>query len=107
MVTVVQASLTNTEDTMTRHYMTLTTAGQAAAQAPGTLLDRPFDRLLAILQEWRTRRYIKRELGHLSDLHLRDAGLTRADIEAACADRFDRSSARALKSAAQNRTGNW
>ncbi len=92
---------------MNRHYMTLPTTGQAAPPAPGTFLDRPFGRLLAILQEWRTRRDIKRELGHLSDLHLRDAGLTRADIEAACASSFDRSSIRSLKRAAQRSAGNW
>jgi hypothetical protein len=33
--------------------------------------------------------------------------LTKADLEAACADSFDQSASRALKSAAQNRTGNW
>ena len=92
---------------MPRHNMSQTTLGETARHAPGTLLDRPLKRVLAIAHEWRTRRNIKRELGHLSNFNLRDVGLTKADVEAACADSFDRSASRALKSAAQNRTGNW
>jgi uncharacterized protein YjiS (DUF1127 family) len=74
---------------------------------PGTFFGRLLERLLACVQEWRTRRNIERSLGHLSSFNLRDVGLTKADVEAACADSSDRSASRALKSAAQNRLGNW
>ena len=92
---------------MTKHNMTKTKLGRTALRVPGTLLGRPLERLMALVYEWRTRRNIERSLGHLSNFHLRDVGLTKADVEAACADSFDRSASRALKSAAQNRTGNW
>ena len=92
---------------MTWHNMTPTTLGLTARRVPGTFLDLPLERLLALVHEWRTRRNIERGLGRLSTVHLRDIGLTKADVEAACADSFDRSASRALKSAAQSRTGNW
>ncbi|WP_143750613.1 hypothetical protein [Mesorhizobium sp. WSM4312] len=92
---------------MTRRNVMQTTLGQTARGLPGTALDRPLERLPALVHEWRTRRNIERGLGHLSDFHLRDVGLTKADVEAACADSLDRSASRVLKSAAQNRTGNW
>lgn len=89
---------------MTKHNTTL---GRCALRMPGTVLDRPLERLLALVHEWRTRRNLERSLGHLSNLHLRDVGLTKADVKAACADSFDRSASHALKSTAQNRMGNW
>lgn len=89
------------------HNMTQTTLGMTARRVPGTFLGRPLERLLALVYEWRTRRNIERGLGHLSNFYLRDVGLTKADVEAACADSFDRSAYGALKSAAHNRTGNW
>jgi uncharacterized protein YjiS (DUF1127 family) len=92
---------------MTKHSMTQTTLGQTALRVPGSFLGYPLERLLANVREWRTRRNIERSLGHLSNFHLLDVGLTRADVEAACADSFDQSASRALKSAAQNRVGNW
>ena len=92
---------------MTKHNMTQTTPHRTAQRVLGTLLGRPLERLLAFVHEWRTRRNIERSLGHLSNFHLRDVGLTKADVEAACADSFDRSVSRALKSAAQSRMGNW
>ena len=92
---------------MTWRSMTQTTPGQTAQRGPGTFLGRPLERLLALVHEWRIRRNIGRSLGHLSNFHLRDVGLTKADVEAACADSFDRSASRALKSTAQNRMGNW
>lgn len=92
---------------MTKHNMTQTTLGGTALRVPGTFLGRPLERLLALVHEWRTRRNIERSLGHLSNFYLRDAGLTKADVEAACADSFDRSVSRALKTAAQNRMSNW
>ena len=92
---------------MTSHKLTQTTLSQTARRVPGAFLDRPLERLLALVHEWWTRRNIERGLGHLSNFHLRDVGLTKADVEAACADSFDRSASRALKSAAQNRIGNW
>jgi uncharacterized protein YjiS (DUF1127 family) len=74
---------------------------------PGTVIGGLLERLLVLVHEWRTRRDIERSLGHLSNFHLRDVGFTKADVEAACADSFDRSASRALKSATQNRVGNW
>ena len=87
---------------MTWRNMPQTTLGR-----PARRFNRPLERLLALVHEWRTRRNIERGLGQLSNFLLRDVGLTKADVEAACADSFDRSASRALKSAAQNRTGNW
>ena len=92
---------------MTMHNMTQPTPGQIARRVPGAFLDRTLERLLAFVHELRTRRNIERGLGRLSTVHLRDIGLTKADVEAACADSFDRSASRALKSAAQSRTGSW
>ena len=92
---------------MTKHNMTQTTLNRTALRVLGTFLGRPLERLLALVHEWRIRRNIGRSLGHLSNFHLRDVGLTKADVEAACADSFDRSASRALKSTAQNRMGNW
>lgn len=92
---------------MTKHNMTQTTLGRTALRVPGTILGRPVERLLALVHEWRTRRNIERSLGHLSNFHLRDVGLIKADVEVACADNFDRSASRVLKSAAQNRMNNW
>jgi uncharacterized protein YjiS (DUF1127 family) len=92
---------------MTKYNMTQTTLHRNALRVLGTFLGRPLERLLVFVHEWRTRRNIERSLGHLSNFHLRDVGLTKADVEAACADGFDRSASRALKSAAQNRMGNW
>lgn len=92
---------------MTWRNMTQTTTGQTARRLAGTFLDPPLERLLALVREWRTRRNIERGLGHVSNFLLRDVALTEADVEAACADSFDRSASRALQSAAQNRTGNW
>ncbi|RAZ91777.1 hypothetical protein DPM33_04595 [Mesorhizobium hawassense] len=91
---------------MTRHNAAQAILGQAVQCVPGTLLDQ-FKRLLAVVHEWRTRREIERSLGRLSNFHLRDVGLTKFDVEAACADSFDRSASRALMSVAQKRTGNW
>ena len=54
---------------------------------PGTFLGRPLERPLTQINEWWTRRKIERSLGNLSDYHMRDIGLTNADIEAACADK--------------------
>ena len=92
---------------MTWRNMTQRTPGQTARRGPGTFLDPPLERLLALVHEWRTRRNIERGLGHLSNFLLRDVGLTKADVEAACVDRFDQSASRALESAAQNRMSNW
>jgi uncharacterized protein YjiS (DUF1127 family) len=89
---------------MAKHNITQTRPSRTAR---GTFLDRPLERLLALVHEWRTRRNIVRSLGHLSNMHLSDVGLTKVDIEAACADSFNRSASRALKSAVQNRMGNW
>ena len=92
---------------MTMDSMTQTTPGRTAPGVPGTLLDRPLERLLALAHEWWTRREIERSLGCLPNFYLHEIGLTKADVEAACADSFGRSASRAIKSAAQNRMGNW
>lgn len=91
---------------MTRHNAAQATLTQTARRVPGTSLH-PFERLLALVHEWRTRREIERSLGRLSHFHLRDVGLIKFDIEAACSDSFDRSASRALMSVAQKRSGNW
>ena len=92
---------------MTKHNMTQTTLHRTALRVLGTFLGRPLERLLALVDEWQTRRNIERSLGDLSNFNLRDVGLTKFDVEAACADSFDRSASRVLMSAAQNRMGNW
>ncbi|RWA70941.1 hypothetical protein [Mesorhizobium sp.] len=92
---------------MTGRNMTQTTLGRTALRVPGTFRGRPLERLLALVHEWRTRRDIERTLGNLSNFHLRDVCLTKDDVDAACADSFDRSASHALNSAAQNRMGNW
>jgi len=89
---------------MTRHDMTRTTLGQTARRVPALFL---IVRSNACWPLSMSGGNIERSLGHLSKFHLRDVGLTKADVEAACADSFDRSASRALKSAAQNRTSNW
>ncbi|BCG75384.1 hypothetical protein MesoLj113a_65420 [Mesorhizobium sp. 113-1-2] len=91
---------------MTRRNAAQATLAQTARRVPGTFLH-SFERLLAFVHEWRTRREIERSVGRLSNFHLRDVGLTKFDVEAACFDSFDRSASRALMSASQNRTGNW
>lgn len=40
--------------------------GQTARRVPGTFLH-PFERLLAVVHEWRARREIERSLGRLSN----------------------------------------
>ena len=92
---------------MTKHNMKQTTLGRTTLHVPGTFFYHPLEHLLALVHEWWTRRNIERSLGHLSNVHLRDIGLTKADVEAACADSFDCSASRALTSAAQTRAGNW
>jgi uncharacterized protein YjiS (DUF1127 family) len=105
MVIVIRASQP-TEVTMTMHSMTQTTPGRTALGVPGTLLDRPLERLLALVHEWWTRREIERSLGCLPNFYLHEIGLTKADVEAACADSYSQSASRALERAAQNRRGN-
>jgi uncharacterized protein YjiS (DUF1127 family) len=92
---------------MINYTMTQTTLDRTAPRILGTFVGRPLDRLPVLVHEWRTRRNLERSLGHLSNFYLRDIGLIKADVEAACADSFDRSAFRALKSTAQNRMGNW
>jgi uncharacterized protein YjiS (DUF1127 family) len=87
--------------------MTQAAEDRVTRREPDTILDRPLERWLTLVREWRTRRKIERTLGCLSDFHLRDIGLTKVDAEAACADSFDRSASRALQSAARNRNSNW
>ena len=38
---------------MTKHNMTQTTLGRTALRVLGTFLGRPFERLLALVHEWR------------------------------------------------------
>jgi len=92
---------------MTRRDMTQTTSGRIIRGVAGTFPDRSRARLLAIADEWLSRRDIERGLGRLSDFHLRDVGLTKADVEAARAQGFDQPASRGLKRTARNRAGNW
>jgi hypothetical protein len=92
---------------MTMHDVMQPTLGQIARRVPGTFLDRTLEFLPALVHEWRTRHNIERGLGHLSYFHLRDVGLIKADVEAACADSLDRSASCALNNAAGNRISNW
>ncbi|TGP50688.1 hypothetical protein EN873_22655 [bacterium M00.F.Ca.ET.230.01.1.1] len=92
---------------MTRHNAAQATLGETAQRVPRIILLDPFKRLLAVVHEWRARREIERSLGRLSKFHLRDVGLIKSDIEAACADSFDRSASHALASVKQKRTGSW
>ncbi|MEQ1882665.1 MAG: hypothetical protein ABL878_17040 [Burkholderiales bacterium] len=92
---------------MTKHNMTQTRLNRTALRVSATYFGRPLERLLAHVHEWRTRRNLERSLGRLSDFQLRDAGLIKADVQTACADRLDRSAERALTNAAQTRVGNW
>jgi uncharacterized protein YjiS (DUF1127 family) len=92
---------------VTKYNMTQEMAARTELRRPGTFLSNPLQRLLAIVHEWRNRRNIERSLGCLSNFHLRDIGLTKSDIHAACADNFDQAAVRALKGAAQSRMSNW
>lgn len=64
-------------------------------------------RCLAVVKEVRTRSAIRRSLGNISDRQLRDAGLIRHDLEAACADGLSQAAASELEAAARRRAGNW
>lgn len=92
---------------MTKQNLTKTVLGQSDVRTVDTLLDRLVRRLLAAFHEWQARRSIEGSLGHLSHDYLRDIGLTKNDVELACTDRFGQSGSHALKSAVQNRMGNW
>ena len=65
------------------------------------------DQCLAAIGELRARRAIRRALGTLSDDQLRDAGLIRSDLDAACEQPLSLSCALRLKAAARGKSGNW
>ena len=92
---------------MTKHNLTQTTLPRTSLRVRRIFSGLRLERLLALVHEWRTHRRIERSLCQLSDFQLRDVGLIKADVEAACANGFDRPASRALKSAAQSRIGNW
>lgn len=92
---------------MAKHHFTKSTPYQAAQRMAATYLGRLHEHLLALVDEWRARRNIERSLSKLSNFYLRDVGMTKADVEAACSDSFNHSASRALMSVAQNRAGNW
>lgn len=64
-------------------------------------------RCLAVVEEVRARSAIRRSLGNISDRQLKDAGLIRHDLDAACAHRLSNAAASELKDAARRRAGNW
>lgn len=64
-------------------------------------------RLYALVLEWQSRRKMACILGQLSSASLRDIGLTKADVYAACADSFNQPASLALATTAQSRMGNW
>lgn len=78
-----------------------------AERGPIGRVNGPGCHVCAHVHEWLTRRNLENSVGHLSEFYLRDAGLTKADVEAACTGSFGRSDSRAVESAAQNRMSNW
>jgi len=66
-----------------------------------------YTRLLAAFGEWRTRHAIRRTFAGASERELRDAGLIRSDVEAACGSPLSHSAASELRAAARGRAGNW
>jgi uncharacterized protein YjiS (DUF1127 family) len=64
------------------------------------------ERCIAAAAESCTRRDIRRTLGDLSDDALRDIGLIRNDLEAACSYGAHHAAAE-LETAARRRSGNW
>ena len=68
---------------------------------------RVVDKCLVMIDELRARNSIRRTLGSVSDRQLRDAGIIRNDIDAACHHSPAHSSASELRAAARGRTGNW
>lgn len=72
-----------------------------------TTIRRLTDKCLAMIEELRTRNTIQQTLGSVSDRQLRDAGIIRNDIDAACGHPLSHSSASELRAAARGRTGNW
>lgn len=65
------------------------------------------DKFLAVIEELRTRSTFRRTLGNISDQQLRDAGLIRSDLDAACGHGLSHSAGSELKAAARSRAGNW
>lgn len=65
------------------------------------------DKCLAMIEELRARRAVRRALGQISDGQLRDAGLIRNDVDTACGHPLSHSSASDLRAAARARSGNW
>lgn len=92
---------------MTGHDISQTAPGPTARRISGALIDRPLERLFALVHEWQARRRLELELGRMSDSYLCDIGLIRADLKAACGDSLGRSSARAIENTAQGHAGNW
>jgi uncharacterized protein YjiS (DUF1127 family) len=70
-------------------------------------LRRLTEKCLAMIEELQTRDTIRRTLSSVSDRQLRDAGIIRNDIDAACGHSLSHSSASELRAAARGRTGNW
>jgi uncharacterized protein YjiS (DUF1127 family) len=62
---------------------------------------------LAMVKEIRARRAMRQSLGNISDRQLRDAGLIRHDLEAACALILRHAAGSDLETARRRRAGNW
>lgn len=92
---------------MAKQITMQTTLGWTAPLISGASAHPLVERLLAPIAEWRVRRSLEFSLGHLSEFHLRDVGLIKADVEAVCADGYGQSALSAISHKAQSRTGNW
>lgn len=66
-----------------------------------------FVQLLEAIRECRAGSAIRRSLGAISDRQMRDAGLIRYDVEAACSRELSHPAGSELKAAARRRIGNW
>ena len=62
---------------------------------------------LAVVKELRQRSELRRSLGSISDRQLKDAGLIRGDLEAACSEGLSHGAAAELVAAQRHRAGNW
>ena len=62
---------------------------------------------LAMVKEIRARRAMRQSLGNISDRQLRDAGLIRHDLEAACALGLGHAAEPDLETARRRRAENW
>lgn len=77
------------------------------AQAGREVLFAPIVRAMFQLAEWSRRRQMRKAYGPISDLLMRDIGLTPYELEAALAMPMAENASDALVRAAVARSGNW